>query len=105
MTSFAALVGFFPLVVASGAGANSRHSLGTAVFGGLLVSTFLSLLFVPVLYVVIKSLEANFFKDKKEPKEPPSPPSSSSQSDRAMSPASAGEPEPQETESGKKWES
>jgi len=97
MTSFAALVGFFPLVVASGAGANSRHSLGTAVFGGLLVSTFLNLLFVPVLYVVIKSLEANFFKDKKEPKEPPSPPSSSSQSDRAMSPASAGEPEPQET--------
>ena len=56
MTAIAALVGFFPLVVANGAGANSRHSLGTAVFGGLLVSTFLSLLIVPVLYVVIKNL-------------------------------------------------
>ena len=67
MTSFAALVGFFPLVVASGAGANARHSLGTAVFGGLLVSTFLSLLLVPVLYVVIKNLEARFFSDKTKP--------------------------------------
>ncbi|OKH58212.1 RND transporter [Scytonema sp. HK-05] len=62
MTAFAALVGFFPLVVATGAGANARHSLGTAVFGGLLVATFLSLLVVPVLYVTIKNLEDTFFK-------------------------------------------
>jgi HAE1 family hydrophobic/amphiphilic exporter-1 len=62
MTAFAALVGFFPLVVATGAGANARHSLGTAVFGGLLVATFLSLLVVPVLYVLIKNLEDTFFK-------------------------------------------
>ncbi|MBW4695735.1 MAG: efflux RND transporter permease subunit [Lyngbya sp. HA4199-MV5] len=71
MTAFAALVGFFPLVVATGAGANSRHSLGTAVFGGLLVATFLSLLFVPVLYVVIKTLEAQFL-DQDRSKKPPS---------------------------------
>ncbi len=64
MTAIAALVGFFPLVVATGAGANSRHSLGTAVFGGLLVATFLSLLIVPVLYVVIKNLEAQFLDNK-----------------------------------------
>ena len=75
MTSIAALVGFFPLVIASGAGANSRHSLGTAVFGGLLVATFLSLLFVPVLYVVIKTLEAQFL-DKARPNKPPDAPSS-----------------------------
>jgi HAE1 family hydrophobic/amphiphilic exporter-1 len=71
MTSIAALVGFFPLVVATGAGANARHSLGTAVFGGLLVSTFLSLLVVPVLYVVIKNLEARFLKNHKGSDEPP----------------------------------
>ncbi|PZV09094.1 MAG: hydrophobe/amphiphile efflux-1 family RND transporter [Leptolyngbya sp.] len=73
MTAFAALVGFFPLVTASGAGANARHSLGTAVFGGLLVATFLSLLVVPVLYVVIKSLESHFLSDKPDPPSPPLP--------------------------------
>ncbi len=71
MTAFAALVGFFPLVTASGAGANARHSLGTAVFGGLLVATFLSLLVVPVLYVVIKSLESHFLSNKTDPPAPP----------------------------------
>lgn len=71
MTSIAALVGFFPLVIASGAGANSRHSLGTAVFGGLLVSTFLSLLIVPVLYVVVKTLESRFGRSKSKPPTPP----------------------------------
>ena len=71
MTAFAALVGFFPLVVATGAGANARHSLGTAVFGGLLLATFLSLLVVPVLYVVIKNLEVRFMGDGKGPDEPP----------------------------------
>ncbi len=96
MTAFAALVGFFPLVVASGAGANSRHSLGTAVFGGLLVATFLSVLFVPVLYVVIKSLEATFLKDKDKtkPTNPPTPPSPSPKS--APEPNSDLRDEPQE---------
>lgn len=76
MTSFAALLGFFPLVIASGAGANSRHSLGTAVFGGLFVSTFLSLLLVPVLYVVIKNLELQLFHKKPKPDKSETPPSS-----------------------------
>jgi HAE1 family hydrophobic/amphiphilic exporter-1 len=82
MTSIAALVGFFPLVVATGAGANARHSLGTAVFGGLLVSTVLSLLIVPVLYVVIKNLETRFLKNPKGPNEPP-PSSPATESDTA----------------------
>ncbi|BAY99259.1 transporter [Tolypothrix tenuis PCC 7101] len=64
MTSSASLLGFFPLVVASGAGSASRWSLGTALFGGLLVSTVLSLLIVPVLYVIIKNLEERFLKRK-----------------------------------------
>ncbi|MFN6559304.1 MAG: efflux RND transporter permease subunit [Nostoc sp. ChiSLP01] len=64
MTSSASLLGFFPLVIASGAGSASRWSLGTALFGGLLVSTILSLLIVPVLYVIIKNLEERFLKRK-----------------------------------------
>ena len=55
MTAIAFILGIFPLVIASGAGAASRQSLGTAVFGGMLVSTFLSLLVVPVLYIVIET--------------------------------------------------
>ncbi|MBD1866597.1 efflux RND transporter permease subunit [Oculatella sp. FACHB-28] len=56
MTSFAALAGNIPLLFATGAGAGSRLSLGTATTGGLVVSTFLSLFVVPVLYIVIKGL-------------------------------------------------
>ena len=56
MTAFAFILGIVPLVIAGGAGANSRHSLGTAVFGGMIVSTFLSLIIVPVFYVLIERL-------------------------------------------------
>jgi hydrophobe/amphiphile efflux-1 (HAE1) family protein len=70
MTAVSTLVGFMPLVIASGAGAVSRWSLGTAVFGGMLVATALSLIFVPILYIVIKDFEQRFFKGgrKKEQK-------------------------------------
>jgi multidrug efflux pump subunit AcrB len=56
MTAFSFILGVVPLLIASGAGAASRHSLGTAVFGGMLASTILSLGVVPVLYVVIVGL-------------------------------------------------
>lgn len=55
MTSFAALLGFLPLVLSTGAGASSRWSLGTALFGGLFLATFLSLFLVPILYILVKS--------------------------------------------------
>jgi HAE1 family hydrophobic/amphiphilic exporter-1 len=71
MTAAAALVGFYPLVVATGAGAGSRVSIGTAVFGGLLVSTLLSFLLVPVLYVVIKGLAEALLGGGKPPTTPP----------------------------------
>jgi multidrug efflux pump subunit AcrB len=51
MTAFAFILGVVPLVLAGGAGVNSRHSLGTAVFGGMIASTSLSLIVVPVFYV------------------------------------------------------
>ena len=56
MTAFAFILGVFPLVIASGAGAESRHSLGTAVFGGMILSTMLSLIVVPVFYVIIENV-------------------------------------------------
>ena len=56
MTSFAFILGVVPLVLSSGAGAASRVSLGTAVFGGMLVGTFLAVFVVPSLYVVFQRL-------------------------------------------------
>jgi multidrug efflux pump len=56
MTSMAFILGVLPLVFASGAGAEARNSVGTAVAGGMLVSTFLNLIFIPVLYVVVQTL-------------------------------------------------
>ncbi|MCG8361696.1 MAG: efflux RND transporter permease subunit, partial [Pseudanabaenales cyanobacterium] len=47
-------------VVATGAGSASRQSLGTAVFGGMFIATFLSLFVVPILYIVIKTLSDRF---------------------------------------------
>jgi HAE1 family hydrophobic/amphiphilic exporter-1 len=56
MTSLAFILGVLPLAFATGAGAGARNSVGTAVAGGMLASTVLSVVFIPVLYVVIRSL-------------------------------------------------
>jgi len=56
MTSFAFIFGALPLVFASGAGANSRHSLGTGVVGGMTVATLLGIFFIPVLYVIFAGI-------------------------------------------------
>jgi hydrophobe/amphiphile efflux-1 (HAE1) family protein len=56
MTAFAFILGVVPLMVASGAGAASRQSIGTTVFGGMLAATILTLVFVPVFYAVIETL-------------------------------------------------
>ncbi|HKU67877.1 MAG TPA: multidrug efflux RND transporter permease subunit [Candidatus Baltobacteraceae bacterium] len=55
MTSIAFIVAVTPLVFASGAGSAARNSLGTVVFGGMIVSTLLNLAITPVLYVIVKS--------------------------------------------------
>ena len=69
MTSFAFILGVMPLYVATGAGALGRHSVGTAVVGGMVISTVLNLFFIPVLYVLLKTLLGRFSKPK-----PPAPP-------------------------------
>ena len=56
MTSFTFILGVMPLAIASGAGSGARNSVGTTVVGGMLASTVLSVLFIPVLYVVIRSV-------------------------------------------------
>ena len=56
MTSFAFILGVLPLYFASGAGKLGRHSVGTAIVGGMLFSTVLNLFFIPVLYVILKSI-------------------------------------------------
>jgi HAE1 family hydrophobic/amphiphilic exporter-1 len=68
MTSFAFILGVMPLYFAKGAGALGRHSVGTAVVGGMLLSTILNLFFIPVLYVLFKTVLGLF---KRKPKAPP----------------------------------
>jgi HAE1 family hydrophobic/amphiphilic exporter-1 len=57
MTSFAFILGVLPLVVATGAGAASRRSIGIAVFSGMIASTCLAVVFVPTFYVVLQRFE------------------------------------------------
>ena len=64
MTAFSFILGVVPLVIAEGAGAASRQSLGTAVFGGMLVATLLSLFVVPILYIVIGTIRQRLQKRK-----------------------------------------
>jgi multidrug efflux pump len=56
MTSLAFILGVFPLAISTGAGANSRHAIGTGVIGGMLFATFLGLLLIPVFYVSVRRM-------------------------------------------------
>jgi len=60
MTSIAFMLGVLPLAVSTGAGANSRHAIGTGVIGGMFGATLLGVLFVPVFFVVVR----RFWGDK-----------------------------------------
>jgi len=56
MTSFAFILGVSPLVVAGGAGAASRHSIGTTVFSGMLIATTVGIFFIPLFFSLIRRL-------------------------------------------------
>jgi len=56
MTAFAFILGVVPLMFATGAGAASRQSIGTTVFGGMVAATTLTLIFVPVFYSIVEQL-------------------------------------------------
>jgi multidrug efflux pump subunit AcrB len=74
MTSLAFIFGTMPLVLASGAGANSRHSLGTGVVGGMTVATALGIFFIPVLYVIFAGREPRLPADAPAPPAAPQAP-------------------------------
>ncbi len=67
MTSFAFILGVVPLVTATGAGANSRVSLGLCVFSGMIASTCLAVLFVPSFFTVLQHLEERWKVPKATP--------------------------------------
>ena len=69
MTSFAFILGVLPLVFATGAGALGRHSVGTTIVGGMLLSTVLNLIFIPVLYVILSGILASFKRKPATPAE------------------------------------
>ncbi|MDG2991321.1 efflux RND transporter permease subunit [Candidatus Synechococcus calcipolaris G9] len=75
MTAISFILGVFPLVIATGSGAKSRHSLGTAITGGMIAATFLSFFLVPVIYILVKDGE-DYFRErfgKKPPESEPDP--------------------------------
>ena len=67
MTSIAFILSVVPLVIATGAGASARKSIGITVFTGMIASTCLAVLFVPSLFVVIQRFE-EWLKARKAPK-------------------------------------
>ena len=70
MTSFAFILGVVPLVIATGAGAEMRQALGTAVFFGMLGVTFFGLIFTPVFYVFVRWIAEKRMRSKPSAKEP-----------------------------------
>src|SRR4029077_4937816 len=60
MTAFATIAGILPIAIGFGAGAESRRPMGVAVVGGMLTSTFLTLLVIPVVYTLFSDLGAVF---------------------------------------------
>ena len=63
MTSFAFILGVVPLVIATGAGAEMRQDLGTAVFAGMIGVTFFGLIFTPIFYVFTRWI-GHFWEDR-----------------------------------------
>lgn len=73
MTSLAFTLGVLPLAISSGAGAASKHSIGTGVVGGMLTATFIAIVFIPLFYILISRLsrekEGNIAEDLKREEE------------------------------------
>jgi multidrug efflux pump len=72
MTSFAFILGTVPLAIATGASANSRHSIGTGVIGGTLAATVIAIYFIPMFYWALETFSTRFGKTKDAGEGPPS---------------------------------
>jgi HAE1 family hydrophobic/amphiphilic exporter-1/multidrug efflux pump len=64
MTSLAFIVGTLPLVLSSGAGANSRHIIGTTVVGGMIVATVIGVLFIPMFFYIVVKIKEKLSKKR-----------------------------------------
>jgi HAE1 family hydrophobic/amphiphilic exporter-1 len=73
MTAFAFILGCVPLWTATGSGAVSRRVLGTAVIGGMLAATLISIFLIPVMFDIVESLSTRFSKKKDVEREEPMP--------------------------------
>jgi multidrug efflux pump len=62
MTSLSFILGALPLILATGAGAKARHSIGTGIIGGMVAATTLALFFVPLFYYIIITITSRFSK-------------------------------------------
>jgi multidrug efflux pump subunit AcrB len=62
MTAVSSLLGFLPLVTAVGAGAMARQAIGSSIFGGMAMASFVGIFFVPALYVVFQTMAEYFWK-------------------------------------------
>ncbi|MFO1303524.1 MAG: multidrug efflux RND transporter permease subunit [Burkholderiales bacterium] len=71
MTSFAFVLGTVPLAIATGASANSRHSIGTGVIGGTLAATVIAIFFIPMFFWLLETVSAKLFPERPEPKAAP----------------------------------
>jgi multidrug efflux pump len=67
MTSLAFILGCVPLAIARGASANSRHSIGTGVIGGMLGATVLAVFFIPMFYYLLESMSSRSSGGKQTP--------------------------------------
>lgn len=66
MTSLAFTCGVVPLVIASGAGSETQHALGTVVFGGMISATILAIFFVPVFFIFVLGAVEKLISSKKK---------------------------------------
>ena len=99
MTAFSSILGFLPLLFASGAGAASRQAVGNAVVGGMIAATFFSLLFVPSFFVVFRIIGE--WGSKQTPEASESEASESEASESEASESDAGESEAIESDESK----
>ncbi|HEV7834715.1 MAG TPA: multidrug efflux RND transporter permease subunit [Caballeronia sp.] len=67
MTSLAFILGCVPLAIATGASANSRHSIGTGVIGGMLGATVIAVFFIPMFFYILETMSEKKGKDKPKP--------------------------------------
>jgi multidrug efflux pump len=67
MTAFASILGTVPLAIASGASANSRHSIGTGFIGGMTGATLIAVFLIPLFYWMLQSMSEKYFGGKQQP--------------------------------------